>query len=401
MYTALYSSVAGNLIADLVVIFTFVPMGMASLAFGPRELFALMCLAMTTLLLFAEGGIYKAVIGAMIGFFLASIGTDPIVNLPRLSFGIRQLESGIPLVPFAVGLFALTEMLVQYRSCFARKVEALGSDFADIAKLIRHRLPEDKLSVREWLTYWREVLIGSGIGVFLGALPGPGGTMSAFTSYAVSSRLAKNKGKFGTGVPEGVAAAESGNSATVGPTLIPLFAFGIPGSGTAGIFMGAFMMQGITPGPALFTDHVDVMLAVFMLMLVGTFFNLIISKLALIPIFARMGLVHPRILVPVLVPMMVLGMYAMSIRPFDVVVMVGAGILGLGMRHWKIPFAPTLVAFMIGPLFEKQFKRALILSGGDPTYWFSSPIALALYATAIVVAAILLLRRNRQPRVSA
>ena len=128
--------------------------------------------------------------------------------------------------------------------------------------------------------------------------------MSAFTSYALGQSLPKNEGKYGTGVPEGVASAESGNSATVGPTLIPLFAFGIPGSGTAGIFMGAFMMQGITPGPALFTDHVDVMLAVFMMMLVGTLFNLVISKLVLIPVFARLGSVNPRILVPVLVPMM-------------------------------------------------------------------------------------------------
>ncbi len=400
LHTALYSSAAGNLVADLVVIFTFVPLGVVALKFGPRELFALMCLAMTTLLVFSEGGIYKALVGVMIGFFLATIGTDPIINIPRLTFGIRELEAGIPLVPFAVGLFAFTEMLAQYRACFSKRTQTGVPDADNIGSMIRRRSPEDRLTVREWLTYWREMLIGFGIGISLGALPGPGGTMSAFTSYALGGSLSKNEGKYGIGVPEGVASAEAGNSATVGPTLIPLFAFGIPGSGTAGIFMGAFMMQGITPGPALFTDHVEVMLAVFMMMLVGTLFNLVISKLFLIPVFARLGSVNPRILVPVLVPMMVIGMYAISIRPFDIVVLVGAGLLGLAMRRFKIPLAPTIVAFMIGPMFEKHLKRGLILSGGNLSYWFTSPIALGLYAGAIV-AVILLIRRARRSRVSA
>jgi len=393
MHTALYSSVTGNLVADLVVIFTFVPLGLIALKFGPRELFALMCLAMTTLLIFAEGGIYKAVVGCMIGFFLASVGTDPITNIPRLAFGVQQLAAGIPLVPFAVGLFAFTEMLVQYRRCFPYKQESKQADGVDTREFIRHRSPDDRLTLRQFFSFWRELSIGAALGVVLGILPGPGGTMSAFTSHALGSRLRKNKGKYGTGVPEGVASAEVGNSATVGPTLIPLFAFGIPGSGTAGLFMGALMMQGITPGPALFTEHATTMIAVFIMMLFGTFFVLVICRLWLIPLFARLGLVSPRILVPVLVPMMVIGMYALSIRPFDIVVLVASGLLGLGMRHFRIPVAPTLVAFLIGPLFETHFRRGLILSGGSISYWFASPIAVGLFL-AVVAAVVLLVRRR-------
>lgn len=216
--------------------------------------------------------------------------------------------------------------------------------------------------------------------------------MSAFTSYAFGSRLSKNKGKYGTGVAEGVASAESGNSATVGPTLIPLFAFGIPGSGTAGLFMAAFMLQGITPGPGLYRDYADVMFAIFIIMLIGTVFNLAISK-GLIPIFARLGLVNPRILVPVLIPMVIVGVYAVSYRWADVVLVVVIGLLGIVLRRFRIPVASTVVAFMIGSKFEMHLRRGLIIAG-NWTYWFRSPIAVGLYVAAIGGATLLLRQRN-------
>ncbi|MFC2008591.1 tripartite tricarboxylate transporter permease [Chloroflexota bacterium] len=397
--TALYSSIAGNAVADLVVIFTFVPLGMLALAFGPRELFALMFLAMTALLVFVQGGVLKAIIGAMIGFFISTIGLDPILSRPRLDFGITQLESGISLVAFVVGLFALSELLMQFSKGFSNK--KAGTDEEETLKLrniIRQRSPDDYFPFKKWLRRtWRETLMGSGIGVALGALPGPGGTMAAFSSYAFASRMRKNLGKFGTGVPEGVAAPEAANSATVGPTLIPLLAFGIPGSPMAGIFMGAFMLQGIAPGPGLFTDYADVMVAVFIMMLAGTFVNLFVSKFAMIPIFSRLGLVDPRILVPALIPLLVIGIYSINLRPFDVVLMVGAGLLGFGLRRLNISLAPTVVAFMIGPMVEKHFRRGLILGAGDWTYWFASPIALGLYIAAIVLAVFLLRRKKGAP----
>ncbi|MFC2033475.1 tripartite tricarboxylate transporter permease [Chloroflexota bacterium] len=393
--TALYSSIAGNWIADLVVIFTFVPLGILALKFGPRELFALMLVAITTLTVFVQTGFCKAILGAMIGFFLASIGLDPIMAYPRFTFGLRELETGISLVPFVVGLFALSELLVQFTGAFDRKIKEARPELSELRKMLGQRSPEDRLPIREWLSYWRETAIGSGLGVFLGALPGPGATMSAFTAHGLAGRLSKNKGKIGTGIPEGIAAAESGNSATVGPTLIPLFAFGIPGSGIAGLFVGAFMLQGITPGPGLFTDYADVMTAVFIMMLFGTLANLVISKFLMIPVFSRLGLIEAKLLVPVLMPLLILGMYAISHNPAHIIIMAGAGLLGLALRHFQVPLAPTVVAFMIGPMFEKHFRRGLIISTSW-TYWFSSPIAIGLYIAAFVVVLFMLFGRGRK-----
>ena len=393
--TALYSSITGNLLADLVVIFTFVPLGILSLMFGPRELFALMLVCVITLIVFVQDGVIKAAIGAMIGFFVSTIGPDPIMNYPRLSFGIPYLEAGIPLTPFVVGLFAFSEMLVQFSRSCVKSANASQQERSDLSQMIKHRSPDDQFSVRAWLTTtWRETLLGSGIGILLGALPGPGGTMAAFSSYAFAGRLSKNRGRMGTGIPEGVAAAESANSATVGPTLIPLFAFGIPGSATAGLFMGAFMLQGISPGPGLFTDYMDVMLAIFMIMLAGTAANLVVSKLVMIPVFSRLGAIDARLLIPVLMPLLILGIYSIQNRPFDVLILVGAGLLGLTLRRLEVPLAPTVVAYIIGGMFEKHFRRGLILGGSDLTYWFASPIALGLYVVGIATS-ILLLRRRK------
>jgi len=216
--------------------------------------------------------------------------------------------------------------------------------------------------------------------------------MSAFTAYALSGRLSKNRGKFGTGAPEGVAAAEAGNSGTVGPTLIPLFAFGIPGSALAALFMGAFMLQGITPGPGMIHSHMDVMLAIFMLMFLANGFNLVISKVVMIPLFSRMSLISAQVLVPVLIPLMMVGIYAMRTSWFDVLVLLGAGLLGMVLRRFQIPIVPTAVAFMIGPMVEMYFRRGLIIAN-SPMYWFASPIALGLYIAAIVAVCFLLRRR--------
>jgi len=398
--TALYSSIAGNFIADFAVIFTFVPLGMVALKFGSRELFAVMLVALTVVIMFSTTNFLKGIISASIGFFVASIGLDPIMGIPRLTFGIIQLQGGIALAPFILGLFAFSEFFFQFSQVFSQRLEDEESaksrkSMGELVKqALKHHSLEDRLPVKEWLTCcWREVLIGSGLGIALGALPGPGATMSAFTTHATASRLAKNRGRFGTGAPEGVAAAESGNSATCGPTLIPLFLFGIPGSATAGLFLGAFLLQGISPGPGLLRDHMPLMLAIFMVMLVGSGFNLVISKWLMLPIFARLGLVSSKVMIPVLIPLMIVGIYSLRLSEFDVLVMAGAGLLGVAMRRFQVPIVPCAIAYMIGALVEAHFRRGLIIAD-SPMYWFSSPIALGFYIAAIVVAW-LVLRRNR------
>jgi putative tricarboxylic transport membrane protein len=288
-------------------------------------------------------------------------------------------------------------MFLQFSQLFSQRLSERQTESREVRdelkQMLKHRSPQDRLPFKEWLTYWREVLIGTGTGLFLGAMPGTGGVMSAFTSYALASRLAKNRGKFGTGVAEGVAAAEAGNSATCGPTLIPLMAFGIPGSGMAALFMGAFMLQGISPGPGMIRDYMDVMLAIFIIMLLANGFNLVISKVVMIPVFARLGLVSSQLLIPILMPLLMIGVYSVRTSWFDVLIMVAAGLLGMVLRRFQVPIVVTIVAFMIGPLVEKHFGRGLILAE-SPMYWFTSPIALGFYIAAIVLV-LLTLRRRR------
>ena len=371
---ALFASITGNFAADLVLIFTLVPVSYIALKFGPRELCALMVLALISLALLFGGSVRKGLFATMLGCFLATIGSDPITSIPRMTFGFMALRDGLPLVPVITGMFAFSELLIQYGQGVKSSLENKAQQF-DRAT---HRSPDDRLSFREYLSCWREMLVGSIIGICLGALPGPGATMSAFTSYGVAGRWKKNKGRMGTGIIEGVAAGESANSATVGPTLIPLLTFGIPGSGNAALFGAALMLHGITAGPGLFTDYMDIIYAIFILMIAGTAMNLLISKFTIIPIFSRLASVERRMLMALLAPMMAIGIYSINLRAFDVLVMFLSGVLGLLLRKVNITIAPVAVALIVMPIFEMQFRRCLILSHGDFMYFFQSTIACGL-----------------------
>jgi putative tricarboxylic transport membrane protein len=378
---ALYGSIFGNFFADLLVIFTVIPISLFALMFGPRELTALMILAMSSLVLLFGGSVKHGILGAVLGAFIATIGSDPLTAIPRLTFGLRPLMDGVPLVPFVSGLFAFSELLIQ----FGQGVYESHSKKVAV-NMLRKRSPDDKTSFRELLSCWREALTACVIGSILGALPGPGATMAAFSSYGMAGRMEKNKGKMGTGHVAGVVAAETADSATVGPTLIPLLTFGVPGSTIAALFGAALMLQGITPGPGLFTDHMDLIAAIFVLTILGTALNLIVGKLIIIPVFSRLAMIEKRALVAALLPMMAIGIYAINLKGYDVLIMFLAGMLGLLLRRIRIPLAPVAVAVIVVPILELQFKRAATLAMGDWMYYVGSPLSLILYGVLLVLA---------------
>ena len=373
---ALYGSVLGNCFADIMVIVTLIPISLFALMFGPRELTGVMFLAIASIVLLFGGSAKRGLLGVAIGGFIATMGKDSLTAIPRLNFGMSSMMDGIDLVAFVSGLFAFSELLIQF---------GVGVHLSRVAKqegaevdMMRESKPDDKFTFKDLLSVWREFGIGCAVGSALGVLPGPGATMASFTSYGLSGRLKKNKGKMGTGILGGVVAAETASSTTVGPTLIPLLTFGIPSSGIAALFGAALMLQGVTPGPGLFTDHMDLIAAIFIIMIVGTWMNWAMSKWLVIPLFAKIALVERRFLCAVLLPMMALGIYSINLSGFDVFVMVAAGVLGVLLRFLQIPIAPVAVAFIITPLLEMQFKRSIILAQGDWTYFFSSPLSLSL-----------------------
>ena len=379
--TALWSSFLGDFSTDILVILTLIPLSVFALMFGPRELTALMFLALTSLVLLFGGNIKRGAFAAVVGAFIATMGSDPLTAIPRLTFGMRQMMDGVPMVPFVVGLFAFSELLLQ----FGQGVQSSSSKKESFNMFKAKSNPDDKFSFSEFFMCWRELLLGIGVGGFLGVLPGPGATMAAFTSYGMAGRMKKNKGKMGTGLTSGIVAAETANSATVGPTLMPLLAFGVPGSGIAALFGAALMLQGITPGPGLFTDHIEIIYGIFVLLIAGTTLNLVVSKFFVIPVFSRLAMIERRLLVAIFLPLMAIGIYSIGLRGYDVLILFLAGMLGLLFRRIQVPLAPVAVAVIVVPILEVQFKRAAILSRGEWLYFVGSPIAIVLYGLLAVL----------------
>jgi putative tricarboxylic transport membrane protein len=259
-----------------------------------------------------------------------------------------------------------------------------------------HDLANDHLGWREFRSLWRPVAIGSATGTFIGALPGAGATLAGFLSYGLARRASKHPERFGKGSLEGVAAPEAGNSATACATLIPLFAFGIPGSGSAALIGAAFMMQGISPGPTMIDDNMIIVYAIFVLLLIGGIFNLLTSKL-LLPYYSRIAMLQPRYVLPVVLGLAVFGTYATNNVAFDVWVLLAAGLLGVAMRLFGVPIAPLALGFILGPGLERALRQSLILGHNDLAYLVASPAAIAIYAASTAMLILLFRAHSTRP----
>ena len=378
---ALYASVTADFLSDLVLIVVAPALAVIALAFGPSEKVWLMVMAIALLASLSGTHFAKGLISAAVGFFCATIGSDPIGMVQRNTFGFWQLSDGIHLIPLVVGLFAMGRMLEEAMHLFREK---------KVAENLRARIGEifskrsEGLSIREYLSCWREMSIGFGIGTFVGALPGLGSTVGAFLSYSVAKQVRPHI-KFGTGKLEGVAAAEAGNNATVGPTLIPLLAFGIPGSSSAALLGGALTLQGFTPNPRMFDLYPHAVYALFIILLVGNVLNLGIGRFFAL-LFAKIALLPRQLLIPLVMLMAVLGSYAYQGNTTDVWVMLVFGFVGFFFRIWGIPEAPLIVTFMVAPMLEAELRRGLLIQKGS---WFDalfhSNLAIGLAVTAFVL----------------
>ncbi len=378
---ALYASVTGDTLSDLLTIGVAPALALIALKFGPTERFWLVVLAFTLLGALSGAHPAKGMLSAALGIFLGTIGTDPVGLVTRMTFGIWWLMDGLHLIPLMVGIFAISRML-EATSVLLRESGVVGKTRDTISKLLLKG--SEGLTFREYIRTWKEMLIGLCVGSFAGMLPGLGATVGAFLSYSVAKQVSPKKG-IGTGVLEGIAAAESGNNATVGPTLIPLLAFGIPGSSTAALIGAALMVQGATPSPRMFELYPHVVYALFMILLAGNFFNLGIGRL-LGGFYAKLGQLPRQILIPLIVLMATIGSYAFRGNPYDVIVMLAMGFVGYGMRIFGIPDAPLVITFLITPMMEANLRRALLINQGN---WlqalFHSPLSIGLFVSCIVL----------------
>ncbi len=378
---ALYASVTADFLSDLITIMVAPMLALVALKFGPSERFWLMVLAVCLLGALSGAHLAKGMLSAAIGLYIGTIGSDPISSVSRNTFGQWWLADGVHLIPLVVGIFAMgamiEKMVVLVRE--SRKAREIGDAVKGLFSL-----GGEGLTFGEYIRCWKEMAIGLGVGTFVGMLPGLGSTVGAFLSYGIAKQVFPHK-KIGTGKLEGVAAAEAGNNATVGPTLVPLLAFGIPGSAVAALIGAALMLQGATPGPRMFELFPTIVYSLFIILLVGNVFNLGIGRIFAL-IYARLGELPAPLLVPIVMLMAVIGAYSYNNNPYDVLIMLCFGLLGYFMRLFKIPEAPLVITFLLAPPAEENLRRGLLINEGD---WlaalFHSPLAIGLAVGVIVL----------------
>jgi putative tricarboxylic transport membrane protein len=366
---AVGSFVGGN-VATLGLVFLALPLTALAVKFGPPEFFALMVVGLSLVTGLSGKSITRALIAAILGLLLAMVGIDPVVGVKRFTFGQDELMDGVGIVPVVMGLFGIGEIFLNLEGPMRQVFNTRMTSLMVTAQ-------EAKASV------W-PILRGTGIGFFLGLIPGMGAMIPTIVSYVAEKRLSKTPEKFGTGMIEGVAGPETANNAYVSAALIPLFTLGIPGSAPIAVLMGAFTMNGLMPGPFLFIEHADFVWAVIASLYVGNLMLLVLN-LPLIPVWVAVLRVPYSILFAVILGFCLVGAYSLKNSVFDVGLMMVFGIAGYLFKKVEIPLAPLVLTLILGPMMERALRQSLELSRGKVSVFFTRPISAVLLAIAAVI----------------
>ncbi|MFH1057611.1 MAG: tripartite tricarboxylate transporter permease [Pseudomonadota bacterium] len=366
------SFIAGT-IAVLGLMLVAPPLASFALKFGPPEYFTLMVLGLTILIYLAHGSMPKALIMAGFGLALGLVGLDTMTAVPRFTFNQMELLDGIGLVPIVMGIFGISEVLLNIEQVVRRDI--LKTD-------IKGLLPTRK----DWKASGGPIARGSILGFFLGVLPGGGSVISSFVSYALEKKLSKHPERFGKGAIEGVAGPEAANNAATGGAFIPLMTLGIPPNVIMAMLLGAFMIHGVTPGPLMMKQHPDLFWGVIVSMYVGNFMLLILN-LPLISIWVQILKIPYKILFPLILLFCLVGVYSVNNTAFDIYVMLIFGIIGYLMKKFEYEGAPMVLAFVLGPMMENNLRKSLITSQGDFSVFFTRPLA----AASLIIAVFLLI----------
>ena len=380
---ALYASCTADVVSNLALILFAGWLASFALSFGPPEFFTLILFSLTIIAGVSGENLLKGVLSAGLGLLLATVGLDLVYGTDRFIFGEPNLMGGLNFIAVLIGLFALPEIMAfvwQPREDDERS-GALGARHATFA---------------EYRRCFKTIIRGSLIGVVLGSIPGIGAAPSAFLSYSEARRTSPNKKNFGRGEIEGVAAAEAGNNGVAGATLIPLLALGVPGDVITAIIIGAFMIHGLQPGPMMFITNLDVVYALFIGLLVSSVLLLLVGGAA-IRLFRFVAEIPKSVLLPSVLVLCVFGVYAVNNSTFDVAVMFLTGWLGYFMLRVGLPAPPFLIAFILGPLLEDNFRQAMLMSGGGLEILVRSPITWFFWVLS-VVAVVALLRNETKAR---
>ena len=368
---AAFGSFIAGTISVLGLMLVAPPLAKFALAFGPPEYFSLMLMGIVVLIYLASGSILKALMIAVFGLLLGTIGMDAISGTQRLTFGVLELADGIGLIPAIMGLFGVAEVISNVEEEMKREI---------ITAKVKNLLP----NLRDWKDSFWPIIRGSFLGFFIGILPGPAPVISAFTSYAIEKKISKHPEKFGTGVIEGVAGPESANNAATGGAFIPLFTLGIPANSVIAILLGAFMIHGIQPGPMLISKYPDLFWGTIMSMYLGNIMLLILN-LPLIGLWVKVLKVPYPILFPLILLFCLVGVFSLNYSNVEVALMIGFGIFGYLARKFQFEMAPLVLAIVIGPMMENNLRLALTISQGDPWIFIQKPISAVFMIVSLVL----------------
>ncbi|PKP70100.1 MAG: tripartite tricarboxylate transporter TctA [Alphaproteobacteria bacterium HGW-Alphaproteobacteria-4] len=379
------ASFVGAMLATIGLVILAPMLARVAYLFGPAEYFALYLLAFTTLGGVGSKNQAKAVIAACIGLGIAMIGLDNTTGMPRFTYGNMHMMDGVDFLVAIVGLFAITEVFFF--------IETHGKGSAIGVKLEKVTVP-----IKDLIATSGSMLRGSGIGFVAGILPGAGASLGSFLAYMAEKSIAGPSGKFGQGDPRGVAAPEAGNNAAAGGALIPMLTLGVPGSGTTAVLLALLMTLNITPGPTLFADRPEVVWGLIASLLIANVV-LLIMNIPMVKIFVKVLMVPAWVLLPGVTMISFVGIYSLTGSYFDLVMMVGFGVMGYFLRKLDIPTVPVILGILLGNQMEDNLRRAMVIANGDWTYLFSTGISIGLWTAAIAgfIAPIFLRRFLKRP----
>jgi len=380
---ALYASVAADLFSNIMLILFTGLLARLALEFGAPETFSLIFFSLFIIASISGDQLFKGIIAVLFGLLMATVGVDTVFGSNRFAFGSVTLMSGFSILPLLVGLFALSEILVRLAKPTLKpdtqsKAEAVGAH----------------LSLSEFKSLLPTIFRSSMIGTVLGAIPGIGAAPAAFFSYSEARRKSKTPEQFGNGSLEGIAAAESANNAVCSASFIPVLSLGIPGGTAAAVILGAFLVQGLTPGPIMFKENLDVIYSLYMGLMIGSVFLLILGYFGT-KLFSRLNDLPEGLLFPTVLVMCFFGGYVANNNLFDLKVMLIAGVIGLLFRWLVIPAAPFLIGFILGPLLESAFRDTLLQNEGQVSAFFTSPISWFFWALSLFSLYFIIRRREQ------
>jgi len=393
---AAYSSFSGGTIGA-VLLLVFVPiLASVSLSFQSADYFALMLFGLTAIAaLSGEGQVLKAVMMALLGLMLATVGEDP-TGIQRFTFGVPDLYDGISFLLLSMATFALAEALMMILTGKSAKAGATSED------LSRKKMGSFHLTRQEVKEVAPVIARTSVLGFFVGILPGAGATIASFLGYGMERNLAKAEDKleFGKGSLKGLAAPETANNAASTGSFVPLLTLGIPGSATTAVILGALISYGVQPGPRLYIDYPEVFWSVIISMYVGNIILLVLN-LPLIPYIAKLLEVPKQFLVPIILFLSLIGVYLVSFNTFDLVMMVVIGVVAVGIRILDYPLAPLLLGFILGGMLEDNLRRALMISDGSLAFLWERPITATIMVITLLTISAPLIASIRKRRVTA